>query len=133
MHIETSIKFEFLMDSLGIELFTGGSKMLKTENSPLHLPEKGLAKFGLTQFSVKGRMFADGLLTTNILLMNCTLDDTRQSRQGSLVRIMERTTEFENEADSKPIRSMIDVTLRKGPTDMFGNFLRSNIFSFYKY
>ena len=27
-HVETSIKFEFIMDSLVIELFTGGSKMV---------------------------------------------------------------------------------------------------------
>ena len=73
-------------------------------------------------------MFADGLLATSILLMNCTLDDTRQSRQGSLVRIMERTTElptmenYSSESDSKPIRSMLDVTIRKGATDMFGKF-----------
>ena len=71
-------------------------------------------------------MFADDLLATSILLMNCTLDDTRRIRQGSLVRIMERTSalpqmdNFGSEDDLKPVRSMLDVTVRKSPTDMFG-------------
>ncbi|XP_023247319.1 vacuolar protein sorting-associated protein 13 [Copidosoma floridanum] len=121
---QTTIKFEFIMDSLVIELFTGGSRMLKTQNSPLHLPQNSLAKFGLTYLAVKGRMYADGLLATSILLMNCTLDDTRPNRQGSLVRIMERTTEvpkFESlaEQDAKPVRSMLDVTVKKEANDMF--------------
>ncbi|XP_058806498.1 intermembrane lipid transfer protein Vps13 isoform X2 [Phymastichus coffea] len=122
--VQTTIKFEFIMDSLVIELFTGGSKMLQSQNSPLHLPENSLGRFGLTYLAVKGRMFADGLLATSILLMNCTLDDTRKIRQGSLIRIMERTSEvpvIENliENDAKPIRSMLDVTVRKGLNDMF--------------
>ncbi|XP_031777535.1 vacuolar protein sorting-associated protein 13 isoform X3 [Nasonia vitripennis] len=132
--VQTTIKFEFIMDSLVIELFTGGSKMLKTQNSPLHLPENSLAKFGLTYLALKGRMFTDGLLATSILLMNCTLDDTRHNRQGSLVRIMERTTEVpklenlgQDEAGVKPVRSMLDVTVRKGPNDMFADV---RVFSF---
>ena len=80
----------------------------------------------MTYLAVKGRMFADDLLATSILLMNCTLDDTRRIRQGSLVRIMERTSalpqmdNFGSEDDLKPVRSMLDVTVRKSPTDMFG-------------
>ncbi|KAL7290198.1 hypothetical protein TKK_0015907 [Trichogramma kaykai] len=122
-HVQATIKFEFIMDSLVIQLFTGGSKMLKTQNSPLHLPENSLAKFGLTYLAVKGQMFANGLLATSILLMNCTLDDTRRNRQGSLVRIMERTSalpdNFCTDDESKPVRSMLDVTVRKSPTDIF--------------
>ncbi|KAJ8665252.1 hypothetical protein QAD02_006914 [Eretmocerus hayati] len=124
---QTTIKFEFIMDSLVIELFTGGSRTLKTQNSPLHLPQNSLAKFGLTYLAVKGRMFADGLLATSILLMNCTLDDTRHSRKSSsLRRIMQRTSELpslENlsldDTDSKPVRSMLDVTVKQTPKDMF--------------
>ncbi|XP_043267936.1 vacuolar protein sorting-associated protein 13 isoform X2 [Venturia canescens] len=132
-HIHTAIKFEFIMGSFVINLFTGGSKLLSTKSSPLHLPENGLAKFGLTHFAVKGRIFGDGLLATSILLMNCTLDDTRHSRQGSLVRIMERTTAIptmdvtSSEEDTKPIRSMLDMTIRKGANDMFVDL---RVFSF---
>lgn len=72
-------------------------------------------------------MYADGLLATSILLMNCTLDDTRHYRRSSAVRIMERTSElpellekFSEDKDAKT-RSMLDVTVRMGPKDMFGN------------
>lgn len=120
----TSIKFEFIMDSLMINLFHGGSKYLKADTSPMHKLEHGLAKFGLSHFAVKGRIFADGLLATSILLMNCTLDDTRHARQGSLTRIMERTSAVPSiddltKDDSKPVRSMLDVTVRKSANDMF--------------
>ena len=60
--------------------------------------------------------------------MNCTLDDTRHSREGSLVRIMERTLPTANAStsdnDGKSIRSMLDMTLRKGANDMFGKDAR---------
>ncbi|KAI4489144.1 hypothetical protein M0804_004642 [Polistes exclamans] len=122
-HVHTFIKFEFIMDSLVINLFTGGSKMLQTQTSPLHLPESGLAKFSLTHFGVKGRIFADGLLATSILLMNCTLDDIRPNRESTLTRLMERTTALstvhDTEKDTKPVRSMLDVTVRQGTNDMF--------------
>ncbi|XP_076249315.1 vacuolar protein sorting 13C isoform X2 [Calliopsis andreniformis] len=131
VHTHTSIKFEFVMDSLVINLFTGGSKMLRSQNSLLHLPENGLAKFCLTHFALKGRIFADGLMATSILLMNCTLDDTRQSRQGSLVRIMERTTAIPSiddiEKESKSVRSMLDMTIRQSLND---TFVDVRVFSF---
>lgn len=131
VHIHTSVKFEFVMDSLVITLFTGGSKMLQSQSSLLHSSENGLAKFCLTHFALKGRIFADGLMATSILLMNCTLDDIRQSRQGSLVRIMERTTAVPSmddvEKESKPIRSMLDMTIRQSINDTFVDI---RIFSF---
>ena len=105
---------------------------LQSNNSPLHLPENGLAKFGLTYFALKGRMFADGLLATSVILMNCTLDDTRKARQNSLTRIMERTTEVPDmvdadyEKEKSTVRSMLDVTIRKGPNDTFGKFNLNN-------
>ncbi|KAG7211251.1 hypothetical protein KM043_010561 [Ampulex compressa] len=130
-HMHTSIKFEFIMDSLVISLFMGGSKMLQSKSSPLHLPENGLAKFCLTHFALKGRIFADGLLVTSVLLMNCTLDDTRQGRGGSLTRIMERTTAVPSiedvEKDAKSIRSMLDMTIRQSPND---TFVDVRVFSF---
>lgn len=62
--------------------------------------------------------------------MNCTLDDIRQNRQGSLTRIMERTTAVPSmddiEKESKPIRSMLDMTIRQSSNDMFGEL--NNIF-----
>ncbi|XP_047359321.1 vacuolar protein sorting-associated protein 13 isoform X2 [Vespa velutina] len=122
-HVHTFIKFEFIMDSLVINLFTGGSKMLQTQTSPLHLPENGLARFSLTHFAVKGRIFVGDLLATSILLMNCTLDDIRPSRESTLTRLMERTTTYssahESEKDAKTVRSMLDVTVRRGPNDIF--------------
>lgn len=131
LHAHTSIKFEFIMDSLVINLFTGGSKLLQSQTSPLHLPENGLARFCLTHFAVKGRVFADGLLATSILLMNCTLDDTRQSREGSLVRIMERTSVVpcaeDLDKEAKYTRSMLDVTVRQSPNDTFADV---RVFSF---
>ncbi|XP_017891074.1 vacuolar protein sorting-associated protein 13 isoform X2 [Ceratina calcarata] len=132
VHVHTSVKFEFVMDSLVINLYTGGSTSLQSQGSLLHLPENGLAKFCLTHFALKGRIFADGLLVTSILLMNCTLDDTRQSRQGSLIRIMERTTavpsmdDMEKES-SRTARSMLDVTVRQSPNDTFADV---RVFSF---
>ncbi|XP_025156986.1 vacuolar protein sorting-associated protein 13 isoform X2 [Harpegnathos saltator] len=132
LHAHTSVKFEFIMDSLMINLYTGGSKLLQSQTSPLHLPENGLARFSLTHFAVKGRVFADGLLATSILLMNCTLDDTRQSREGSLVRIMERTNVVvpsgeDLDKEAKYARSMLDVTVRQGPNDTFADV---RVFSF---
>ncbi|XP_032688033.1 vacuolar protein sorting-associated protein 13 isoform X3 [Odontomachus brunneus] len=131
LHAHTSIKFEFIMDSLVINLYTGGSKLLQSQTSPLHLPENGLARFSLTHFAVKGRVFADGLLATSILLMNCTLDDMRQSREGSLMRIMERTsavpTGEDTDKEAKYTRSMLDVTVRQGPNDTFADV---RVFSF---
>ncbi|XP_024872138.1 vacuolar protein sorting-associated protein 13 isoform X1 [Temnothorax curvispinosus] len=135
-HAHTAVKFEFIMDSLVISLFTGGSKLLQSQTSPLHLPEYGLARFSLTHFAVKGRVFADGLLATSILLMNCTLDDIRQSREGSLVRIMERTgsAPFSGSSPSEDhidkehnARSMLDVTVRQSPNDTFADV---RVFSF---
>lgn len=100
---------------------------LESQSSLLHLPENGLAKFRLTHFALKGRIFADGLMVTSILLMNCTLDDTRQCRQGSLIRIMERTTAVPSiddmEKESKSVRSMLDMTIRQSSNDTFGRFL----------
>lgn len=62
--------------------------------------------------------------------MNCTLDDIRQNRQGSLTRIMERTTTVPSiddiEKESKPVRSMLDMTIRQSSNDMFGEL--NNIF-----
>nr|XP_012140992.1 PREDICTED: vacuolar protein sorting-associated protein 13C isoform X2 [Megachile rotundata] len=131
VHVHTSIKFEFVMDSLVINLFTGGSKTLQSKNSPIHLPENGLAKFCLTHFALKGRIFADGLMATSILLMNCTLDDIRQSRQGSLTRIMERTVSVysvnDTEKESKSVRSMLDMTIRQSSNDTFVDI---RVFSF---
>lgn len=97
-----------------------------SKSSPMHLPENGLAKFSLSHFALKGRMFGDGLLATSILLMNCTLDDTRHNREGSLTRIMERIGEpiekdgSSPEKDVKSARSMVDMTIRKGINDIFG-------------
>lgn len=58
--------------------------------------------------------------------MNCTLDDIRPSRESTLTRLMERTTSLssahDTEKDAKTVRSMLDVTIRRGPNDIFGKY-----------
>jgi len=127
-----SVNFEFYMDSLVINLFTGGSKLLQSQSSPLRTTDHRLACFSLTHLGMTGRIFADGLMESRILLMNCTLDDTR--RESSMIRIMERinvpTTmpnedlEIDNEYSS---RNMLDITVRQSPNELF---VDARVFSF---
>lgn len=62
--------------------------------------------------------------------MNCTLDDIRPSRESTLTRLMERTTAYssahDSEKDAKTVRSMLDVTVRRGPNDIFGKYYTHN-------
>jgi len=62
------------------------------------------------------------LVATSIFLMNCTLDDMRQSREDSLVRIIERISSVSSSRLSEDhleehakynARSMLDVIVRR--------------------
>jgi len=131
LHERISVNFEFYMHSLVINLFTGGSKLLQSQVSPLRTPDHGLACFSLTHLSMTGRIFADGVIDTRILLMNCTLDDTR--RESSLIRIMERINvlatmpnkDLDNEYTKS--RNMLDITVRQSPKELF---VDAQVFSF---
>lgn len=45
-----------------------------------------LARFCLALLSVKGRMYSDGSMNTSLLLVDCTLDDTRPGRGAKITR-----------------------------------------------
>jgi len=123
-----SIHFEFYMHSLVINLFTGGSKLLQSQVSPLRTADHGLARFSLTYLSMIGRIFADDLIDMTIMLKNCTLDDTR--REDSPIRIIERVTMPNEDLDNErkySLRNMLDMTVRRSPNDIFVDM---RVFSF---
>lgn len=47
-----------------------------------------LARFCLALLSVKGRMFSDSSMHTSVLLVDCTLDDTRPGRGAKITRYL---------------------------------------------
>ncbi|XP_021940255.1 vacuolar protein sorting-associated protein 13 isoform X3 [Zootermopsis nevadensis] len=118
----TSIKFTFTMESLIVDLFTGGSKELHGVSSPVHLPENGLARFSLHILSLKGRILSDSSISTSILLVDCLLDDTRFKSNSKIKRLMERKPENSGvlgTAVEGPFRSMIDMTYQQKGSEMF--------------
>ncbi|XP_013171259.1 PREDICTED: vacuolar protein sorting-associated protein 13A isoform X1 [Papilio xuthus] len=131
----TTIKFAFTMDSFVIDLL---NTTVSVENPSKSL-DVDLARFCLALLSVKGRMFSDGSLHTSVLLVDCTLDDTRPGRGAKITRylerrrdnqetLLERTQESSTimEANDK-IRSMIDITYTMKNSD---TFIDMRIFSF---
>ncbi|XP_045765599.1 vacuolar protein sorting-associated protein 13 isoform X2 [Maniola jurtina] len=131
----TTIKFAFTMDSFVIDLMNTSD----SEDSML-VKDVDLARFCLALLSVKGRMFSDGSIHTSVLLVDCTLDDTRPGRGAKITRYLERRRDKQevkrsvsNETVEKimetpeKIRSMIDITytMKNGDT-----FVDMRIFSF---
>nr|XP_026496694.1 vacuolar protein sorting-associated protein 13 isoform X1 [Vanessa tameamea] len=132
----TTIKFSFTMDSFVIDLMnTHGS----SEDS-MFVKDVELARFCLALLSVKGRMFSDSSMHTSVLLVDCTLDDTRPGRGAKITRYLERRRDKQetklSQSDENSvaimethdkIRSMIDITytLKNGDT-----FIDMRIFSF---
>lgn len=53
---------------------------------PMLVKDVELARFCLALLSVKGRMFSDGSMHTSVLLVDCTLDDTRPGRGAKITR-----------------------------------------------
>nr|CAD7454577.1 unnamed protein product [Timema tahoe] len=127
--VSTFLKFTFTMDSLIIELFTGGSKALLNQESPQRHPEQGLARFNLHVLSLKGRMLSDGSLSTSILLVDCLLDDMRLNKNIQITRLMERKEDVGEIRESPAkgdkctgethYRSMVDITYQQKGDDMF--------------
>ncbi|XP_068631393.1 intermembrane lipid transfer protein Vps13 isoform X2 [Battus philenor] len=130
----TTIKFAFTMDSFVIDLLNTGSMDFSSSEDDVDL-----ARFCLALLSVKGRMFSDGSIHTSVLLVDCTLDDTRPDRGAKITRYLERRRDNQEivlertvdpdvimEANDK-IRSMIDVTYTMKNSD---TFIDMRIFSF---
>ncbi|CAK1598970.1 unnamed protein product [Parnassius mnemosyne] len=130
----TTIKFAFTMDSFVIDL-----KNTIDLDSTLSGNDVDLARFCLALLSVKGRMFSDGSMHTSVLLVDCTLDDTRPGRGAKITRYLERRRDNKEplldqtedpdsimEAHDK-IRSMIDITYTMKNSD---TFIDMRIFSF---
>ncbi|XP_067012189.2 intermembrane lipid transfer protein Vps13 [Anabrus simplex] len=129
--VTAAVRFTFTMDSLIIELFTGGTKKLEETSSPAHLSQNGLARFTMHVLSLKGHLYSDGSLSTSLLLVDCLLDDTRAGRENMLTRLMERTkadtsdtseiasTIFDPTSVDQQFRSMVDVTFQLKGSDMF--------------
>ncbi|CAH2233181.1 jg13113 [Pararge aegeria aegeria] len=130
----TTIKFAFTMDSFVIDLMNTGS------DDSMLVKDMDLARFCLALLSVKGRMFSDGSMNTSVLLVDCTLDDTRPGRGAKITRYLERRRENQDSKRSvsdetvanitethEKIRSMIDITytMKNGDT-----FVDMRIFSF---
>ncbi|XP_023933797.2 intermembrane lipid transfer protein Vps13 isoform X2 [Bicyclus anynana] len=130
----TTIKFSFTMDSFVIDLMNAATDDLNTTK------DVDLARFCLALLSVKGRMYSDDSMNTSVLLVDCTLDDTRPGRGAKITRYLERRREQHegnrSESDDRivnimetheKIRSMIDITytMKNGDT-----FVDMRIFSF---
>ncbi|CAB3239394.1 unnamed protein product [Arctia plantaginis] len=127
----TSIKFAFTMDSFVIDLFTTTS----TSEDLMFVQDAELARFCLALLSVKGRMLTDGSMQTSLLLVDCTLDDTRPGRGDKITRYLERHRGNRGDSPETPessegqdkIRSMIDITYSMKNDD---TFIDMRIFSF---
>ncbi|XP_045493787.1 vacuolar protein sorting-associated protein 13 [Colias croceus] len=129
----TTIKFSFTMDSFVIDLMN----TISAEESQF-VKDVELARFCMALLSVKGRMFSDSSLHTSVLLVDCTLDDTRPARGAKITRYLERRREkqeIKDESDVSEnimeahdkIRSMIDITYTMKNSD---TFIDMRIFSF---
>lgn len=125
--------FRFTMDSLVINLFSGGSETL--EKTAVQRPEQGLACFTLYVLALKGQMLSDNSLSTSVRLVDCLLDDTRVGREGKITRLMESKALLPSDLPQTLLsptseaanRTMLDVTVRMKPNDMFVDV---RIFSF---
>lgn len=120
--VNMSVRFTFTMESLIVDLFTGGSKELHDVSSPVHLPENGLGRFTLEILSLKGSILSDGSIITSILLVDCRLDDTRFESDSKIKRLMQRNPEntgTSSTAVEAPARSMIDMTYQQKGSEMF--------------
>ncbi|XP_047984362.1 LOW QUALITY PROTEIN: vacuolar protein sorting-associated protein 13-like [Leguminivora glycinivorella] len=130
----TTIKFAFTMDSFVIDLVNNNTHAAPGIDSDIEL-----ARFCLALFSVKGRMFSDGSINTSLLLVDCTLDDTRPDRGEKLTRYLERRRAsgdnmMSEETVNEPlmeapdkIRSMIDITYTMKNQD---TYIDIRVFSF---
>ncbi|KAH9640442.1 hypothetical protein HF086_018108 [Spodoptera exigua] len=130
----TTIKFSFTMDSFVIDLLNTVSTSQSGEYS-MFAQDVELARFCMALLSVKGRMLSDGSMQTSVLLVDCTLDDTRPGRETKMTRYLERRRSHKADSTGNDsamespdkIRSMIDVTYTMKNND---TFIDMRIFSF---
>ncbi|KAJ1520910.1 hypothetical protein ONE63_003990 [Megalurothrips usitatus] len=124
--------FRFTMESLIINLCAGGSEDLEKISDK---SEQGLARFTLYVLALKGQMLSDNSLSTSVRLVDCLLDDTRIGREGKITRLMESKALLPSDVPASMLsptseaakRTMLDVTVRMKPNDMFVDV---RIFSF---
>ncbi|CAH0605439.1 unnamed protein product [Chrysodeixis includens] len=130
----TTIKFSFTMDSFVIDLLTTTTS--STSEETMFVKDVELARFCLALLSVKGRVLSDESLQTSVLLVDCTLDDTRPARaHRHITRYLQRRRSSKTESKSADftmeshdkIRSMIDITYTVRNSD---TFIDVRIFSF---
>lgn len=101
---------------------------LQLEKAPVERPEQGLACFTLYVLALKGQMLSDNSLSTSVRLVDCLLDDTRVGREGKITRLMESKALLPSDMPQTLLsptseaanRTMLDVTVRMKPNDMFG-------------
>ncbi|KAJ8727553.1 hypothetical protein PYW07_001672 [Mythimna separata] len=131
---KTTIKFSFTMDSLVIDL----QNTANPTATSIFTQDVELARLCLALLSVKGRMLSDNSMQTSVLLVDCTLDDTRPGRGTKMTRYLERRSRSKSEqnetaaaedsqAPDEKIRSMIDITYSMKNND---TFIDLRIFSF---
>lgn len=136
--VRTFLRFSFGLDSFSIQLFTGGVHLVSAYSSStstvltvyLQSPSTNpspvipLGHFSLEFLSVKAKILSDNSIITSMLLVNCTLDDTRLGREGKLTRLLERQPDAAGEAatpSQSPLsKTMLDVTFQQKRNDMFG-------------
>uniref|UniRef100_T1J4H6 Vacuolar protein sorting-associated protein 13 n=1 Tax=Strigamia maritima TaxID=126957 RepID=T1J4H6_STRMM len=116
--VHTSFKFYFALDKLSATLYSGSSNL--TEGVVNRNSLQALAKFELHVVAVKGEIFSDQSICANVVLVNCILDDIRESQKSFITRLMERTS-----VDS---HNMVDVTFKKDSTADI--FLDVKVYSF---
>lgn len=77
----------------------------------------GLGRIVLDGLSVKGNILSDKTISTSVILMNMSLDDTRPGKQKAVNRLIERK---DVTLESGIPKSMLDCTLRMKNNDIFG-------------
>ncbi|GBP47899.1 Vacuolar protein sorting-associated protein 13 [Eumeta japonica] len=113
-----TMNFAFTMDSFVIDLMSHVTSKTSEEGK-----DSDLARFCLALLAVKGRMLSDSSMQTSVLLVDCTLDDTRPARGDKITRYLERRPMIGNKdmngAKSSDDRSMIDITYSMKNSDAF--------------
>lgn len=120
--ISEQFKFNIQLDGVVLNLMTDVNE--------------GLARFGLYVISLKGTKLMDETLTTNIVLCNMQLDDTRPSNTSEITKYLCRkdwfTADLEKQAHSlestdaseKPVKDsqyMLDITAVLKENDTVAN------------
>ncbi|KAI5632188.1 repeating coiled region of VPS13 domain-containing protein [Phthorimaea operculella] len=126
--LKATMKFCFTMDKFLINLST--TEELDARDGS---EDEDLAQLTLSILSLKGKMFSDGSMHTTLLLVDCTVDDTRPNRGSKIVRYLGRRTRTQDDSSNSSsdttdkIRSMVDITYTQKNRD---TFIDLRVFSF---